>query len=90
MIWYTRLVNNYGTSDACLDRFTAMTDSPPAFTNNHILLARLMFNFGPHHHLIRCSRAWCGRIAYVSEWRTFKAKNELEWKGVVDMVSYTY
>ncbi|KAF8597341.1 hypothetical protein BDV93DRAFT_527451 [Ceratobasidium sp. AG-I] len=85
MIWYTRLVNNYGTSEACLDRFTPMTDCPPTFTNNNILLARLMFGFGPQTHLMRATRAWCGRIAYVSEWRVFKGKNESEWKQVIEL-----
>lgn len=86
MIWHTRLVNNYGTVDACLDRFTALADSPPVFTNNSALLANLMFSFGPQYHLMRCSRAWSGRIAYVTEWHYFKSKNEHEWKRLVELV----
>ncbi|KAG9119404.1 hypothetical protein FRC07_005585 [Ceratobasidium sp. 392] len=79
MIWRARAVNSYGTTGACLDRFTPLSASPPAFSGPFAGCASLLVGAGADAHLARCSRAWAGRIAYVTEWRNFKAKNELEW-----------
>ncbi|KAG8773537.1 hypothetical protein FRC12_002488 [Ceratobasidium sp. 428] len=79
MIWHARVVNNFGTTGACLDRFTTLAEKPPAFTGVYAGYAKLCLGAGAEAHLMRCSRAWAGRIAYVSEWRSFKAKNEREW-----------
>ncbi|QRV97955.1 hypothetical protein RhiJN_25974 [Ceratobasidium sp. AG-Ba] len=79
MIWHARVVNNYGTPQACLDRFTVLSDRPPAFTGEYAPWVKYFIPLNASAHLERCSRAWAGRIAYVSEWRSFKAKNEIEW-----------
>ncbi|KAG8764780.1 hypothetical protein FRC12_007895 [Ceratobasidium sp. 428] len=83
MIWHARVVNNFGTAGACLDRFTTLAEKPPAFTGVYASYAKLCLGAGADAHLNRCSRAWAGRIAYVSEWRSFKAKNEREWTQVM-------
>ncbi|KAG9087394.1 hypothetical protein FRC06_002567 [Ceratobasidium sp. 370] len=79
MIWHGRVVNNFGMTGACLDRFSALSEQEPAFSGQYASWARLFIGAGPNTHLARCSRAWAGRIAYVTEWRNFKSKNELEW-----------
>ncbi|KAG8707547.1 hypothetical protein FRC09_001770, partial [Ceratobasidium sp. 395] len=83
MIWHARVVNNFGTTGACLDRFTTLAEKPPAFTGIYASYAKLCLGAGADAHLMRCSRAWAGRIAYVSEWRSFKTKNEREWAQVM-------
>ncbi|KAB5593280.1 hypothetical protein CTheo_3283 [Ceratobasidium theobromae] len=82
LILQCRVINNYGTPKARLDRFISITNNPPAFTGGYALLATLMLNT-PSAHLGRCSRAWADRIAYSEEWRRFKATNEQEWKQVM-------
>ncbi|QRV83849.1 transmembrane protein [Ceratobasidium sp. AG-Ba] len=83
MIWHARVVNNYGTPQACLDRFTVLSERPPAFTGEYLRWVIFFIPFNANAHLERCSRAWAGRIAYVSEWRSFKTKNEREWSQVM-------
>lgn len=83
MIWHARVVNNYGTPQACLDRFTILSEQPPAFTGPYANYTKYFIGADANAHLERCSRAWAGRIAYVSEWRNFKAKNELEWSQIM-------
>ncbi|KAG8773535.1 hypothetical protein FRC12_002486 [Ceratobasidium sp. 428] len=80
MIWHARVVNNFGANGACLDRFTPLSNRPPSFSGPHKSLANCLVGAGADMHLLRCSRAWAGRIAYVTEWRKFKANNEQEWK----------
>ncbi|KAG8749378.1 hypothetical protein FRC12_013449 [Ceratobasidium sp. 428] len=80
MIWHARVVNNFGANGACLDRFTPFSSRPPSFSGPHKSLANCLVGAGADVHLLRCSRAWAGRIAYVTEWRKFKANNEQEWK----------
>ncbi|KAG9125567.1 hypothetical protein FRC07_007057 [Ceratobasidium sp. 392] len=79
MIWHARVVNNFGTAGACLDRFTSLSTNPPAFTGPYKHWAKYLIGASEDAHLTRCSRAWAGRIAYVTEWRSFKCKNEREW-----------
>ncbi|KAG8680250.1 hypothetical protein FRC08_016435 [Ceratobasidium sp. 394] len=83
MIWHARVVNNFGTPGACLDRFTVLSEKAPMFSGSYASRARFFFGAGADAHLMRCSRAWAGRIAYVTEWRNFKTKNELEWTQVM-------
>ncbi|KAG9126065.1 hypothetical protein FRC07_005043 [Ceratobasidium sp. 392] len=83
MIWHARVVNNFGTPGACLDRFTTLSEKPPAFSGPYKSWSRYFVGAGGDDHLMRCSRAWAGRIAYVAEWRSFKSKNEREWTHVV-------
>ncbi|KAG9091792.1 hypothetical protein FS749_016243 [Ceratobasidium sp. UAMH 11750] len=83
MIWHARVVNNFGSIGACLDRFTVLSDKPPAFNGPFAFRARFFVGAGADAQLARCSRAWAGRIAYVTEWRNFKSKNELEWTRVM-------
>jgi hypothetical protein len=83
MIWHARVVNNFGTIGACLDRFTVLSEQPPVFSGPYAPWAKLFVGASPDAHLARCSRAWAGRIAYVAEWRNFKSKNELEWTQIM-------
>ncbi|KAG9091609.1 hypothetical protein FRC06_000493 [Ceratobasidium sp. 370] len=83
MIWHARVVNNFGTTQACLDRFTVLSDKPPAFSGPYASRAKLFIGADADAHLMRCSRAWAGRTAYVTEWRNFKSKNEREWTQVM-------
>ncbi|KAG8683698.1 hypothetical protein FRC08_014127, partial [Ceratobasidium sp. 394] len=83
MIWHGRVVNNFGTTGACLDRFTVLSEKPPVFRGTYASCAMYFVGAGVDGHLARCSRAWAGRIAYVTEWRNFKSKNELEWSQVM-------
>ncbi|KAG9085571.1 hypothetical protein FRC07_013344, partial [Ceratobasidium sp. 392] len=85
MIWHARVVNNYGTPQACLDRFTPLSVNPPTFTGPYKAWASYFIGAGADAHLARCSRAWAGRIAYVTEWRNFKSKNETEWNQVMQL-----
>ncbi|KAG8707545.1 hypothetical protein FRC09_001768 [Ceratobasidium sp. 395] len=80
MVWHARVVNNFGATGACLDRFTPLSNRPPSFSGPHKSWANCLVGAGADVHLLRCSRAWAGRIAYVTEWRKFKANNEQEWK----------
>ncbi|KAG9125272.1 hypothetical protein FRC07_008315 [Ceratobasidium sp. 392] len=84
MIWHARAVNNFGGPGACLDRFMVLTDKPETFTGDNLKMARLTFG-AADTHLARCRRTWAGRIAYVAEWRSFKAKNEKEWSQVTQL-----
>ncbi|KAG9122919.1 hypothetical protein FRC07_000498, partial [Ceratobasidium sp. 392] len=85
MIWHARVVNNYGGTNACLDRFVSLPDAGTlCFTNGHSHRAKLMLGTASPH-FVRCSRTWAGRIAYVTEWRSFKAKNEREWMQVCQL-----
>ncbi|KAG8791672.1 hypothetical protein FRC12_008462 [Ceratobasidium sp. 428] len=86
MIWHARAVNSFGGSDACLDRFTVLGEKPEAFSGANQACARLTFGVADAH-LARCRRTWAGRIAYVTEWRNFKAKNEKEWAQVTQLAS---
>ncbi|KAG9079879.1 hypothetical protein FS749_008203 [Ceratobasidium sp. UAMH 11750] len=87
MIWHARTVNRYGGPNACLDRLSVLLESTPRFTGGNFVLAGLMLGAaGPH--LSRCSRAWAGRVAYVTEWGTFKTKNEKEWRKTSELVSF--
>ncbi|KAG9085615.1 hypothetical protein FS749_004287 [Ceratobasidium sp. UAMH 11750] len=86
MIWHARAVNNYGGSDACLDRFVVLSEKPESFAGGNLALARLTFG-AADTHLARCRRTWAGRIAYVTEWRNFKAKNEKEWTQITQLAS---
>ncbi|QRW12504.1 hypothetical protein RhiLY_11503 [Ceratobasidium sp. AG-Ba] len=83
MIWHARVVNNFGTPQACLDRFTVLSEKPPVFTGQFAPWIKYFIAPNANAHLELCSRAWAGRIAYVSEWRNFKAKNELEWTQIL-------
>ncbi|KAG9091608.1 hypothetical protein FRC06_000492 [Ceratobasidium sp. 370] len=85
MIWHARAVNNFGTTNSSLDRFTVLSEKPLAFSGSYASWAKLFVGAGADAHLARCSRAWAGRIAYVTEWRNFKSKNELEWTQVMYM-----
>ncbi|KAG8731771.1 hypothetical protein FRC11_002398 [Ceratobasidium sp. 423] len=87
LILQSRVINKYGTPEARLDRFTSITDNPPAFVGIYASVSRLMFK-RPRSHLGRCSRAWADRIAYTEEWGKFKATNEREWKQVIALVGY--
>ncbi|KAG9094980.1 hypothetical protein FS749_011366 [Ceratobasidium sp. UAMH 11750] len=83
MIWHARVVNNFGSIGACLDRFTVLSDKPPVFNGPYAFRAMFFVGAGADAQLTRCSRAWVGRIAYVTEWRNFKSKNEFEWTQVM-------
>jgi hypothetical protein len=83
MIWHAREVNNFGSNEACLDRFTVLSEKPLSFSGPYASRARFFVGAGADTHLSRCSRAWAGRIAYVTEWRNFKSKNELEWAQIM-------
>ncbi|KAG9094979.1 hypothetical protein FS749_011365 [Ceratobasidium sp. UAMH 11750] len=83
MIWHGRVVNNFGTSEACLDRFIVLSEKPSVFSGPYAPWARFLIGTGVDTHVARCSRTWAGRIAYVTEWRNFKSKNELEWTQVM-------
>ncbi|KAG9126067.1 hypothetical protein FRC07_005045 [Ceratobasidium sp. 392] len=83
MIWHARVVNSFGTTGACLDRFTGLPENPPVFHGPCAFWARLFVGTGADAHLTRCSRVWAGRVAYVTEWRNFKSKNELEWNQIM-------
>ncbi|KAG9093261.1 hypothetical protein FRC06_011587 [Ceratobasidium sp. 370] len=87
MIWHGRVVNNFGTTGACLDRFSVLSEQPPVFSGQYASWSRLFIGAGSGAHLARCSRAWAGRIAYVTEWRNFKSKNELEWTQAMYLAS---
>ncbi|KAG8714945.1 hypothetical protein FRC09_017076 [Ceratobasidium sp. 395] len=84
MIWHARVVNSFGGLDACLDRFVVLTEQSDAFTGQNMTFAKLSFG-AADTHLARCRRTWAGRIAYVTEWRNFKAKNEKEWTQVTQL-----
>lgn len=86
MIWHARMVNNFGSTNACLDRFTELSSNPPNFTGRKKQVAKCMFGIA-YNHLLRCSRSWAGRVAYVTEWNDFKRKNEKEWGQVMQLVS---
>ncbi|KAG8678627.1 hypothetical protein FRC09_019684, partial [Ceratobasidium sp. 395] len=86
MIWHARTVNNYGGPSACLDRFTVLSDGDPSFTISNHLMEKLMLGAAGSHSS-RCARAWTGRVAYVTEWRSFKSKNEREWKQISELAS---
>lgn len=64
MIWHARVINNFASQDACLDRFITLSDSPVKFTGVNALLVLCTFGVA-NKHLARCSRAWSGRIAYT-------------------------
>ncbi|KAG9091675.1 hypothetical protein FS749_016359 [Ceratobasidium sp. UAMH 11750] len=83
MIWHVRVSNNFGTKGACLDRFTVLSEKPPVFRGTYASCAMYFVGASVDAHLARCSRAWTGRIAYVTKWRNFKSKNELEWTQVM-------
>ncbi|KAG9087541.1 hypothetical protein FRC06_002491 [Ceratobasidium sp. 370] len=85
MIWHARAVNNYGGLNACLDRFVVLSEKPECFAGKNLALARLTFG-AADTHLARCRRAWAGRIAYVTEWRNFKANNEREWAQITQLL----
>lgn len=81
------MVNNFGSPNACLDRFTELSDNPPQFTGRKKTVAKCTFGIA-YNHLRRCSRCWSGRVAYVTEWNDFKRKNEKEWSQVMNLVSF--
>ncbi|KAG9126064.1 hypothetical protein FRC07_005042 [Ceratobasidium sp. 392] len=87
MIWHARVVNDFGTAGVCLDRFTSLSTNPPAFTGPYKHWAKYLVSASEDAHLARCSRAWAGRIAYVTEWRSFKSKNEREWAQTMYLAS---
>ncbi|KAG9125271.1 hypothetical protein FRC07_008314 [Ceratobasidium sp. 392] len=68
------------------DRFISLSDGTPSFTNGNTAWAPLMLG-AASPHLARCSRTWAGRVAYVTEWRSFKTKNEREWTHVSQLGS---
>ncbi|KAG8698351.1 hypothetical protein FRC08_005985 [Ceratobasidium sp. 394] len=82
VILQSRIVNYYATPGARLDRFADVYSRPPRFTGPHDTIDKLMFCI-PRAHLSRCSRVWADRIAYVEEWRSFKAANEQEWQRMM-------
>lgn len=86
MILQSRLINNYGTANARLDRFVAIGDCPPLFQSPYVFAARLSFGVA-RAHLHRCSRAWADRIAYTEEWNQFKSKNQRDWDMTAGLVS---
>jgi hypothetical protein len=86
MILQSRLINQYGTPEARLDRFISLLNNPQTFGDVYSLLARLMLGI-PETHLRRCCKTWTDRVVYTEEWKKFKAKNEEEWSLATNMVS---